>query len=123
MSETTNKFWEEIYYQNIKKMIGICYRYTYDSKLAEDLAHDAFVLAYQKVTSFKGKGPFDAWLRRITVNVCLQYIREKSKEKSVSDFLSNEAITMETKDENSENEKYDFNHEELLAAINQLPEH
>jgi RNA polymerase sigma factor (sigma-70 family) len=123
MIETTNKFWEETYHQNIKKMIGICYRYTYDSKLAEDLAHDAFVLAYQKVAGFEGKGPFEAWLRRITVNVCLQHIRERSKEKLVTDFLSNEAITMENNDENSANEKYDFNHEELLAAISQLPEH
>jgi RNA polymerase sigma factor (sigma-70 family) len=123
MIETTNKFWEETYHQNIKKMIGICYRYTYDSKLSEDLAHDAFVLAYQKEVSFKGKGPFEAWLRRITINVCLQHIRQRSKEKLVTDFLSNEAIIMESNDENSANEQYDFNHEELLEAISQLPEH
>ena len=116
MIETTNKFWEEIYHQNIKKMIGICYRYTYDSKLAEDLAHDAFVLAYQKVAGFKGKGPFEAWLRRITVNVCLQHIRERSKEKSVTDFLSNEAVTMENNDGNSANEKYDFIYEQSIAS-------
>ena len=123
MIEITNKFWEEIYHQNIKKMIGICYRYTYDSKLAEDLAHDAFALAYEKAASFKGTGPFEAWLRRIVVNVCLQHIREKSKEKYVNDSLSNEALTMESNDENSANGKNDFSHEELLAAINQLPEH
>lgn len=122
MIETTNKFWEEIYYQNIKKMIGICYRYTYDSQLAEDLAHDAFVLAYQKVTSFEGKGPFEAWLRRIVVNVCLQHIREKSKEKYLHDCLSNEADAMDTHFE-TEHKKYDFSHEKLLDAINQLPEH
>lgn len=123
MIEPTNKFWEEIYDQNIKKMIGICYRYTYDRQLSEDLAHDAFVAAYQKIAGFEGKGPFEAWLRRIVINVCLQHIREKSKEKYVSDFLSNQAVTMETNDENPANEKYDIKHEELLDAINQLPEH
>ena len=123
MIEITNKSWEEIYRQNIKKMIGICYRYTYDSQLAEDLAHDAFVSAYQKVASFEGRGPFEAWLRRIVVNVCLQHIREKSKEKYVTNILSNEAITMETNNEDSANGVYDFNHEELLDVINQLPEH
>ena len=122
MIETTNKFWAEIYHQNIKKMIGICYRYTYDTQLAEDLAHDAFVLAYQKVASFEGKGPFEAWLRRIIVNVCLQHIREKSKEKYVCDFFPNETDTMDTVFE-TEQKNYDFSHEELLDAINWLPEH
>lgn len=123
MIETTNKFWEEIYHQNIKKMIGICYRYTYDSQLAEDLAHDAFVLAHQKVASFEGKGPFEAWLWRITVNVCLQNIREKSKEKYVKDFLVNEAKNMEADFEIKHEIYQGFNHEELLDVINKLPEH
>ncbi len=56
-------FWERTYRQNINKLIGIGYRYTTDREIAEDLAHDAFLLAYEKVGEFEGKGPFEAWLR------------------------------------------------------------
>ncbi|MEP7322335.1 MAG: sigma-70 family RNA polymerase sigma factor [Saprospiraceae bacterium] len=122
MIETTTKFWEEIYNQNIKKMIGICYRYTSDNPLAEDLAHDAFVLAHQKVAGYEGKGPFEAWLRRIVVNVCLQHIRGKSKEKYIHDLISNEAVSMGT-DFETEHNNYELSHEQLLDAINMLPEH
>ncbi len=113
-------FWEKTYHQNINKLVGLGYRYTTDRQIAEDLAHDAFVLAYEKVKDFEGKGPFEAWLRRIMVNQCLQYLREQQKQKYISDYLQHE---VETNEELSNDEKQDFSEEELLAAINQLPEH
>lgn len=113
-------FWEKTYHQNINKLIGIGYRYTTDRQIAEDLAHDAFLLAYEKVDEFEGKGPFEAWLRRIMVNQCLQYLREQRKQKYIADYLQHE---VETNEELSNEEKQDFSEAELLAAINQLPEH
>src|SRR4249920_2532519 len=93
--ETPKIFWENTYRQNINKMIGVGYRYTVDRQIAEDLAHDAFMIAYEKVSSFEGKGPFEAWLRRIVVNVCLQYIRQQNKKKYLGDWLQNETNTVE----------------------------
>ena len=60
------------YNRNIKKLIGICFRYVSDLKIAEDLAHDSFLIAMKKSDTFRGKGHFDAWLRKITVNTALQ---------------------------------------------------
>jgi RNA polymerase sigma factor (sigma-70 family) len=113
-------FWEKTYHQNINKLIGIGYRYTTDRQIAEDLAHDAFLLAYEKVGEFEGKGPFEAWLRRIMVNQCLQYLRGQQKQKYIADYLQHE---VETNEELSNDEKQDFSEAELLTAINQLPEH
>ncbi len=121
MLETSKSFWENTYKQNINKMIGVAYRYTDDRQIAEDLAHDAFIIAYEKVSSYEGKGPFEAWLRKIMVNVCLQYLREQNKKKYWNDYLHNETDIVETYDENSNNK--DFTEDELLEAINQLPEH
>lgn len=64
-----NTFWEATYRQNFAKLIGVCCRYTRDRAAAKDLAHDAFWIAIAKVSSFENKGPFDAWLRRIVVNI------------------------------------------------------
>ena len=113
-------FWEKTYHQNINKLIGIGYRYTTDRQIAEDLAQDAFLMAYEKVGEFEGKGPFEAWLRRIMVNQCLQYLRGQQKQKYIADYLQHE---VETNEELSNDEKQDFSEAELLTAINQLPEH
>ncbi len=121
--ETSKTFWENTYNQNINKMIGVCYRYTANRQIAEDLAHDAFILAYEKVESFEGKGPFEAWMRRIVVNVCLQYLREQHKKQYLNHWILNETYTLETHDENPNTENTDFTEAELLEAINQLPEH
>jgi hypothetical protein len=62
--ESTAKFWEAIYSRNIAKMIGICYRYTANRQLAEDLAHDAFLKAIDKAGSFKGEGDISNYSQR-----------------------------------------------------------
>ncbi|WP_255076111.1 RNA polymerase sigma factor [Lacihabitans sp. CCS-44] len=121
--ETSKSFWENAYKQNINKMIGVSYRYTADRQIAEDLAHDAFMIALEKVSSFEGKGAFEAWLRRIVVNVCMQYFREQNKRKYIKDWILNDSNTVETQEENQSNENPNFTVDELLAAINQLPEH
>jgi RNA polymerase sigma factor (sigma-70 family) len=120
---SNHSFWEDTYHQNIKKLIGIGYRYTTDRALAEDLAHDAFILAYQKVAAFEGKGPFEAWLRRIMVNECLKYLRDQRNNNYLSDYLQNETNTMETDEDLPQDINTEFTEEELLAAINQLPKH
>ncbi|WP_435357899.1 RNA polymerase sigma factor [Emticicia sp. SJ17W-69] len=118
--ETSKSFWEKTYHQNINQLIGVGYRYTTNRQLSEDLAHDAFLLAYEKVNDFEGKGPFEAWLRRIMVNHCLQYLRNQQKQKYLTDYLKN---TVENNEESMYEESQDFSEDELLAAINQLPEH
>ncbi len=114
------KFWENVYHRNIKKMIGICFRYVSDSHIAEDLAHDAFLKAMHKANTFEGKGHFEAWLQKITVNTALQYLRhekakiEKQKEFYMCDLTNN--------DEKIAAWQY-FTTQELLETINALPEH
>ena len=79
MTVSTKEFWEKAYQSNIGKLVGICYRYTRNYQLSEDLAHDAFLKAIDKSGTFKGEGKFDAWLRRIVVNHTLQYLRDRKK--------------------------------------------
>jgi RNA polymerase sigma factor (sigma-70 family) len=112
-------FWEDTYQRNIKKMIGLCYRYVSDQHIAEDLAHDSFVHAMRKSDSFKGIGHFDAWLRKITINTALQYIRDK-KAKNQN---QQELILLELFNDEEKEMLYDFTTYELLDTINKLPEH
>ncbi len=38
---------------------------------AEDATQEVFVRVHQNLTQFAGRGAFGAWLRRLTVNHCL----------------------------------------------------
>jgi RNA polymerase sigma factor (sigma-70 family) len=120
MTEPKQNFWEITYKQNIGKMLGICYRYVRDKQIAEDLAHDAFVHAIDKSSGYRGEGHFDAWLRKVAVNVALQYLREQKKKEYHNEWIQYENENMEANEEVLE---MDFSEEELLDAIDQLPEH
>ena len=47
--------------------------------LAQDVAQNAFVNAFLKLSSFSGAVPFEAWLYRIVVNAALQELRKQPR--------------------------------------------
>nr|WP_295927546.1 RNA polymerase sigma factor [uncultured Dyadobacter sp.] len=120
MSES---FWEATYTQNIAKIIGVCCRYTQNRQAAEDLAHDAFLVAIDKVSSFENKGPFEAWLRRIAVNTALQYLREQKRHEQWAEEHAFRTIGYEIQDENPTRDDHSFSEAELMEVIGHLPEH
>jgi RNA polymerase sigma factor (sigma-70 family) len=123
LTESTKEFWEKAYQSNIGKLIGICYRYTSNYQLSEDLAHDAFLKAIDKSGTFKGKGKFEAWLRRIVVNHTLQYLRDRKKDPHLVEVMP-ELMSLNPIEENSQPIKsWEFTTAELLDIIDQLPEH
>ena len=117
----TTDFWTKAYNRNISKLTGACYRYVADRQLAEDLAHDAFMAAMEKSDSFRGTGQFDAWLRRIAVNTALQHLRTQAAQQLYENILIDDE--MDSNDNLNIIAQVDFSQEELLAAVNQLPEH
>jgi len=55
------------------KVLGICYNIVGNRAVAEELAHDAFVLAFSKLDHLRDPNRFDAWLSSIASNVALRY--------------------------------------------------
>jgi RNA polymerase sigma-70 factor (ECF subfamily) len=51
---------------------------------AEEIAQEAFIRAYQSLSSFKGKGDLKQWLSSITVRTCYDYWRKAYRNKEVS---------------------------------------
>ena len=49
-----------------------------DAAAADDMAQEAFVLAWQKLTQFRGEARFSTWLYRIAYSCFLQARRRKS---------------------------------------------
>ena len=55
------------------KVLGICYNIVGSRAVAEELSHDAFVLAFSKLDHLRNPERFDAWLSSIAANVALRY--------------------------------------------------
>lgn len=53
-----------------------------DPAEAEDATHDAFVAGWQNWSTLRDVGKFDAWFRRIVVNVCRERLRSQRRRPS-----------------------------------------
>jgi RNA polymerase sigma-70 factor (ECF subfamily) len=62
-------------------VVRACHRVLGDLAEAEDVAQEAFVTAYRSLGTWRGDGPFGAWLSRIAVRLA---VRQASKRKSVT---------------------------------------
>ena len=54
-----------------------------DSYLADDLAQDTFLRAYERIRSYKGLSSFSTWLFRIACNLFYDYSRRMEKFDSI----------------------------------------
>jgi RNA polymerase sigma-70 factor (ECF subfamily) len=62
-------------------LVRACHRILGDRADAEDAAQEAFVIAYRQLASWRGEGPFGAWLTRIGVRIAL---RQAGKRRTVT---------------------------------------
>ena len=90
-----------------KRMVSLCMRYTGDYDTARDLMHDGFIKTFNSICDYKGYGSFEGWLRRIFVNLSIDYVTRQMKKVDTD----NEDYTVQGIDI-----------EEIYAAIKQLPD-
>jgi RNA polymerase sigma-70 factor (ECF subfamily) len=68
--------YELLYQQHVGRVFALCRRLCGDRDMAEDLTQETFVLAWRKLSSFRGDSAFGSWLYRITTNTVLSYLRK-----------------------------------------------
>lgn len=67
-----------------KNVYNIALRMTGNSEDASDMTQEAFIKAYNSLQSFRGDSKFSVWLYRIATNVCLDFLRSRSRKPTVS---------------------------------------
>ena len=105
-----------LYKQYSRTMYNLCLRMVSNRSEAEDLLQEAFVKMFRELPSFRFQSTLGAWLRRIVINQCLNYIR---RQKPV--FVEFEDKEMA----DAEDPEFSFNDitaDEIHQAILQLPE-
>ena len=75
---------EELVAAYEKNVYNLALRMTGSPEDAEDMAQEAFLKAFNSIQSFRGDSKFSVWLYRIVSNVCLDFLRKRSKRQTVS---------------------------------------
>ena len=108
-----------LYRTHYQRMARICQRIVGDRRVAEELSHDAFLLAFAKMDSLRNPRRFESWLTSITTNVALRYKQRHQEPTMLSlSTLTEEELAQETM---PEDDKPLPTMAELMEAVNALP--
>ena len=62
----------------------VCWHYTGDREAASDCGQDAMVRIWRGLESYRGDCAFESWVYRIAANCCMDWLRKKKRDRSVS---------------------------------------
>jgi RNA polymerase sigma factor (sigma-70 family) len=106
---------------------SVCRRYIKDSSEALDVFHDCFIKLLHSIEKYKYNGSFDAWIKRLSINFCLDKLKKYNPiiyHEEYVELLDDEAEELK---ENSlsvnDAIKADFSKDDWNTMINKLPEH
>ncbi len=66
-----------LYNQYSKAMYNLAYRILNNREDAEDILQEAFVDCFKNLNTFRFESTFGAWLKKITVNKCINQLKKK----------------------------------------------
>jgi RNA polymerase sigma-70 factor (ECF subfamily) len=67
-----------LFHAHKSRVYSLCLRFTKNTAEAEDLAQEAFLQVFRKLSTFRGDSALSTWLYRITVNTVLMRFRKKT---------------------------------------------
>lgn len=105
---------EALYRQHVGRVYALCLRMTGQPALADDCVQEAFIKAWDKLSSFRGQSAFGTWVHRIAVNQVLGQIRSSQRRGAHLELLSNQMADSSTP-------APDGSDADLERAINRLP--
>lgn len=97
-------------------LLTVCRRYARDEAMAKDALQETFILIFKNIEKYEFKGSFEAWMRKIAINVSLKPYERK--------YYQNELPTYSFEDRNW-TEPHVFHQleaEEVIKQIQNLPD-
>jgi len=68
-----------IYKRYSQKVYYRCLSIVHDTEMAKDLTQDVLLKVFANLSQFKGKSTFNMWIRAITFNYCIDYLRKRKR--------------------------------------------
>ncbi|UTW68245.1 sigma-70 family RNA polymerase sigma factor [bacterium SCSIO 12643] len=97
-------------------MFNTAIRIVKDGMIAEELMQDGFMTAFTKMDKWHQKSSFGAWLKRVVINECLDYLAKKKL-----DTVSMEEMQISDTEEEILDEP-DYDVAEIKKAMSHLPD-
>ncbi len=114
---------EELYLEMWKTVYFLSRSYLKNDEDAKDVVQEVFIKLYSEIKNLKSDCAFNEWIRRITFNLCMDFLR-KRKNKKTDSIDETKVEVVETRklmlpeDEFLQNEL----HDEIFSFINELSE-
>ena len=77
--EPSGRSLADLFMRQVPRAVAIAYLMTGDRALAEDLAQEAFVKAFENIGRFRTGQPFGPWIYRIVTNLALDVLKHRSR--------------------------------------------
>ncbi len=61
------------------RIFNVCCRYIGNAEDAKDAAQETFIRVIRSIRQFRGESSLRTWLYRITINVCKNFVRDRSR--------------------------------------------
>lgn len=75
---------EELVARHRDKIYARAYSMMRNEEEAIDLSQEAWVKGWQRLVQFQGDASFTTWMTRITINLCLDQLRRKKRQRTES---------------------------------------
>ncbi len=103
----------ELYRQCYPMLMSVCLRYRKNRDEAEGLLNQAFLKIFNNLKKYNPSVPFEAWIRRITINTIIDDYRKQQRVESKMQYTDFEGA-------DSYKEPVDFNRAEQLFDAQQI---
>ncbi|NBB89018.1 MAG: sigma-70 family RNA polymerase sigma factor [Bacteroidetes bacterium] len=117
--KNNRKCQEALYMKYFDEMYKMCFRYLKEEESTLDVLNTGFLKVFEKIDSFRAKGSFEGWVRRIIYHTMVEHFRSQ---RSYQTFIVLEP------DESHPNTKKvpasaleELYYEELLELLAELP--
>lgn len=109
----------QLYGRYVGAMFHTVLRLTANRQDAEDVTQEVFVKVFEKLDSFRGESTLGAWIKRVTVNTTLNFLRQANRLKLVA--LESQSLPPETEPEVDE-AAWAHDLRRIHEAMGELPE-
>lgn len=113
--KNNRKAQNELFRKYKDTLFFISLKYCRNEVDAEDNMHDAFITIFQKIKTYKNKGSFEGWMKRITIYKAIdKYKVRKPVNIEINDDIIEDTVETE--------EDLDITLDQLLKLIQELPD-
>ncbi|HEX4199761.1 MAG TPA: RNA polymerase sigma factor [Caulobacteraceae bacterium] len=96
---------------------GLLRRMGASAALADDVAQDAFLAAFEQISDFRGEGTFQAWVKRIAARLYVKRWRRDARGQAIAELAEAERQT-QTNGEAASDARIDL--DEALKALSPI---